>query len=209
MNINKPIDEFIKNDHDEARALFNQFRECNDRKEALKWYNQLVWQLTRHSIAEELIFYPLLREKVINGQVLADIDIEQQRQIKEDLVKLQSLDYNSAEFDQNVQVMWTDLINHMEKEENTDLKLCAQDISMEDRINAGKKFENRKLIAPTRPHTLIPDTYPTLETIMGILVAPYDKFKDLFTSFPDQKEVEKVCCSDKLGQAADQEITRT
>jgi hypothetical protein len=105
--------------------------------------------------------------------------------------------------------MWNDMIKHMDKEESTDLKIFAQEVSMEDRINAGKKFENRKLIVPTRPHTLIPDTYPTLEVILGMLVAPYDKFRDLFTSFPDQKEVERVIHSeDRLGQEVQRDNQR-
>jgi hypothetical protein len=210
MNANRPLEEIIREDHNEARALLNKYKESSNREEALKWYHQFVWLLTRHAIAEELIFYPLLREKVTNGQVLADIDIEQHRIIKEDLVRIQSLDVNSPEFEQNVRIMWEDLIKHMEKEESTDLKIFAQEVSMEERINAGKKFENRKLIAPTRPHTLIPDTYPTLEVIIGMLVAPYDKFRDLFTSFPDQKEVEKVLTQSdiNLGQEVQSEIQR-
>ncbi len=192
MNTDRPIEELIIEDHNECKALLNKYRESSNREEALKWYHQFVWEVSRHAIAEELVLYPIIREKVTNGNVMADIAIDQHRQIKEDLVRIQSLNTDSNEFDTNIQIMWNDLIKHMETEESTDLKIFAQEVRIEDRINLGKKFQNRKLIAPTRPHTLIPDNYPTLEAIIGMLVAPYDKFKDLFTSFPDQKEVQRV-----------------
>jgi hypothetical protein len=80
----------------------------------------------------------------------------------------------------------------MVKKEKDDLKKLMQDIPLNDRIEAGRKFENRKMIAPSRIHVNTPDDSPTLETLTGLFIAPIDKFKDLFSKFPEQHELTNI-----------------
>jgi hypothetical protein len=193
MKSEKPIEEIIIEDHNETRQVFKKYCEEFAKEEKLKWYRQMVYLLAKHSIAEEIVLYPLVREHVHNGNILADQDIEQHRRIKEQLVNIQeNVNWDSPEFDQRVKLLWQTVIDHMDKEENEDLTLLRSQVTMQDRINAGKKFENRKLIAPSRPHINAPDDNPTLEMLVGLLVAPVDKFKDLFVSFPEKSQIENL-----------------
>jgi hypothetical protein len=191
MNTDKPIEEMIIEDHTEVRNLLNKYNSTTDHSEKLKWYKQFLYEICRHAIAEELVLYPMMREHMVNGKLHADADLEDHRRVKEDLAKLQHIDIKSSNFDFLLMNTWNALLLHMSKEED-ELQLFASEIPLKLRIDAGKKFQNRKLIVPTRPHTMIPDSNPTIEALFGLLVAPVDKFLDLFTSFPDQKEVEKV-----------------
>jgi hypothetical protein len=193
----RPIEEIIIQDHNETREVYKKYCDEFDRNEKLKWYRQLVYLIAKHSIAEEVVLYPLVRERVHNGNIMADLDIEQTRRIKEQLVNIQdNVNWESPEFDLRVKALWSDLQKHMDKEENEDLKVLPLQVPLQDRLNAGKKFENRKLIAPSRPHLHVPDENPTMETIMGLLLAPVDKFKDLFAKFPTAEECDQ-CKVDK------------
>jgi hypothetical protein len=208
MNINKTIEDYIIEDHMEARSLLNKYNSSIDHTEKLKWYKQFLWEICRHSIAEELILYPMMRDRLENGKIFADSDLEDHRKMKEDLAKLQHISPESSEFDIMVKQVWNELLLHMAKEEE-ELKIFAAEVPLDLRVEAGRKFQNRKMIVPTRPHTMIPDSNPTLEAIFGLLVAPVDKFLDLFTKFPDQKEVEKVTqVKDIHGSSNFGEITR-
>ncbi len=67
-----------------------------------------------------------------------------------------------------------------------DLPLIRKKVSLEDRISYGQRFYNRKKIAPTRPHPSAPEKPSVLDEAMGFMMAPIDKFRDIFRDFPSQ-----------------------
>jgi hypothetical protein len=67
-----------------------------------------------------------------------------------------------------------------------DLPLLRKHVSLTDRIMYGERFYNRKKIAPTRPHPTAPDKPGVLGEAMGLMMAPIDKFRDVFRNFPAQ-----------------------
>jgi hypothetical protein len=189
----KPIEEIILNDHNETRAVFNKYNNSPDKDEKLKWYRELVYLIAKHAIAEEIILYPLLRDNVHNGEAMADQDLKQHRLVKEQIVYIQDkVKWDDPEFDVHVKAMWVDLCKHMNKEECEVLKELPLQVLLQDRIDAGRKFENNKMIAPSRVHLNIPDECPTMEIIIGLMLAPIDKFRDLFSKFPEKSEIEQV-----------------
>jgi hemerythrin superfamily protein len=189
----KTIEELIIQDHNETRAVFKKYNDEFNRDEKFKWYRQMVYLIAKHSIAEEIVLYPLIREKLHNGDIMADLDIEQHRRVKEQIANLQdNVNWDSPEFDLRVKALWSDVIKHMDKEENEDLKVLPLQVPLQERIDAAKRFENRKMLAPSRVHLNTPDENPAMETIMGLLLAPIDKFKDLFAKFPDSEQIEQV-----------------
>jgi hypothetical protein len=46
-------------------------------------------------------------------------------------------------------------------------------------------FQNRKMIAPTRPHPSAPEKPVLLNEAMGMMMAPIDRFRDLFRDYPN------------------------
>ncbi len=188
----QPVEEYIIEDHNEIRALIDKYFNTSDRTEAMRWYNQFVWNLARHSHAEELILYPFWRKDLAHGEDIVKDSIEDHQKVKKMLVEIQSLNPLDDQFRKKVETMWSNLRKHLEEEENVYLAQMRQEISLENRISYGKSFENRKFIVPTRPHLSAPENLPTLEAAMGLILAPIDKLRDLFTSFPDQDKVNKV-----------------
>jgi hypothetical protein len=192
--MNKPIEELVIFDHYELKKMYEEYKAELDIKEAKKWFNQIVWELCRHSVGEELILYPLVKKYVPDGENIANESIKEHRETKEKLVELQSLDYekNNLTFNEIFEKMMMGLFDHISKEESEDLTLLSKFCPLEERINAADKFENRKKIVPTQPHTWVNDKCPFIETIEGLLVAPIDKFFDLFKSYPEDQKLEKI-----------------
>ncbi len=94
---------------------------------------------------------------------------------------------NGPTFDREWETLMSMLTAHMEKEERVDFNLLKARVSLEDRVSYGKKFANRKMMGPTRPHPSVPESPATLEEAMGMLAAPIDRFRDLFREYPETK----------------------
>jgi hypothetical protein len=120
------------------------------------------------------------------GQILADKARLEHHKVKEQLTRMEALASKGpkAEFDSAFDALMHDLNEHMRTEEETDLVMIKHKCALEDRIHQGHKFMNRKKIAPTRPHTTAPESPALLEEVMGLFMAPVDKFRDLFRDFP-------------------------
>jgi iron-sulfur cluster repair protein YtfE (RIC family) len=86
----------------------------------MKWYNQFVWELCRHSIGEEIVLYPLLESLGDEGKRLADDARMDHRKVKEMLSRMESLSSTGpkAEFDSMYTTLYNDLTHHMQKEES-------------------------------------------------------------------------------------------
>jgi hypothetical protein len=118
--------------------------------------------------------------------MLADKARSEHHKVKEQLMRMETLASKGpkAEFETAFDALMHELNEHMRTEELTDLVMIRDRCTLEDRIHQGHKFMNRKKIAPTRPHTSAPESPALLEEVMGLFMAPVDKFRDLFRDFP-------------------------
>jgi hemerythrin superfamily protein len=191
-SLSEPIDEMILIDHQDLRAFYKKFEESTNNEESHKWLCQLMWEIARHSHAEELILYPMLKNNIDHGSETWTKSLNQHREVKVLLSQIEKLkDMN--EIKSKVKALFDVLEDHMKFEENDVLPQFSKNVSKEQRVSAGNSFLRRKMIVPTRPHTMAPDSIPTLESLVGLLLAPVDKFKDIiFGDFPNQQEVNKI-----------------
>ena len=69
------VSDPIKHDHEELQSYYENIKNAKDHSEKDRWRNQFVWELARHSVAEELVVYPAM-EKYIKpgGYELAEKD---------------------------------------------------------------------------------------------------------------------------------------
>lgn len=68
------ISDRIKHDHDELEQYYNQIITSNDYDTKVRYQNQFIWELARHSIAEEIIVYPAFEKYIPDGKLMADRD---------------------------------------------------------------------------------------------------------------------------------------
>jgi hemerythrin-like domain-containing protein len=197
---NQPIDNLIKMDHLVVRKIYDKFKNAINKEEAQEWRNQLVYEIACHSVAEEIVLYPVIRDQLPNGKELFNISMNEHKEVKDHLYKAQKLDAYTENFRVEVKLVMDALIKHIEKEENDILPLLDMNLTKDKRVELGNMFAKRKLIVPTRPHPDAPVEPTTVESLIGMLTAPLDKFKDFFTSFPEKEKISEIKKQAQEGQ---------
>lgn len=182
------IDEII-HDHREFEEFYSNYKKAHqagDEKEAEKWFNQLVWELSRHTVGEELVVYPLLDALGPKGKEMADKDRADHKKIKKELEEIYRLSDPDL-FESALDRMMDELRQHIKKEETQDLEYLKQHADMKSLESAAKAFMYGKKIAPTRPHPSMTSRSAALEAALALFVTPLDKLKDMFTPFPKEE----------------------
>jgi len=195
---NKPIEELIVADHKAVMAFYDEFDKARNDEDAHKWLRQFIWDLARHSIAEELILYPVYKNKIPQGEQYWNKSLDEHRKIKKLLSEIENMkDMNQIR--NKMKEVRDSLMKHTDMEEQEILPLIRQHINQEERVAFANTFLRRKLIVPTRPHPSVPDSIPTIESLIGLFVAPVDKFRDIiYAKFPDQNMVNKIKDENRL-----------
>ncbi|KAL2649338.1 hypothetical protein R1flu_017466 [Riccia fluitans] len=184
----------IKHDHRELEQYFENYKNATkqgDETEARKWFNQFVWEISRHSVSEELVMYPMLASLGDKGQQLADQSRADHHKIKEFLSELQKTS-DMNKFDEMMDAMFGNLKDHIKLEEKEDLTYLEQNTEASARETAGKTFALGKNIAPTNPHPEVPEKLVAVEAAVGLLIAPLDKLSDFFKPFPSNPDKKSV-----------------
>lgn len=177
----------IKHDHRELEAHIHKILQSDDPDEQTRYQNQFIWELARHTIAEELIVYPALAKHVKNGQSIADKNLAEHQGVKEQLKKFQEFSAGDPRFKPALQRLFEDLERHVEEEEGEDLVLLEEGISRADSEALTRSLERMKMFVPSRSHPDAPNK-PPFETAVGFLTAPIDMVADLFRKWPHPGE---------------------
>jgi len=180
------IIESIKKDHREVDQYYHNYKAAPNMEEGKKWFNLFLWEICRHSVAEEVIMYNMLESIDQKGKELGEKSREDHRKLKVMLEDLRK-ETNDAEFDKKFDKVYEELTEHVKMEEEEDLPFLEEKVSLEKRQVAARMFALKKNLVPTRPHPEIPDKPTALELALGLLATPVDKVRDLFTDFPQNK----------------------
>lgn len=122
--------------------------------------DHVIAELVRHSVAEEQYMYPMAREVLEDGDSIADHEIEEHAEAEQMMKDLEEVNAASAEFDQLMSKLISDIRHHVEDEEQDLLPKLQSACSDEQLQDLGQKVLQAKEIAPTRPHPGAPDTPP-------------------------------------------------
>jgi len=180
----------VKTDHIEIFQYYDQYASARDKGDVdaqERWARQLIWEVARHSIGEELVVYPLLEKNLgERGRAMADTDRAEHQEVKIRLAKIESLQPGSPEYDGLLKEVMDELKKHMDGEENHDLPQLEATLAHADSAKAVASFQRTKNFVPTRSHPSAPNR-PPFETLAGLLAAPIDKLKDAFAKFPTEE----------------------
>jgi hemerythrin-like domain-containing protein len=141
---------------------------------------QLVIESSRHEAAEEQHFWPAVRERLGDGDRLADEAISQESEAKEVLAKIDKLEASDPEFDQLIGEFIPAARRHIEFEETRVWPGLRQALSEAQAQELGEKLQKAKDHGPTRPHPRTPAN-PALLKAAGPAVAAADKLRDAAT----------------------------
>jgi Hemerythrin HHE cation binding domain len=138
---------------------------------------QLIIVSSAHEATEEEYFWPVVRDRLPDGDALADEAIGQESQAKEVLARLGKLDAADAEFDRLMAEYIPAALVHIEFEETRvwpDMRLT---LSAQESADLGDKISAARQNAPTRPHPNTPAS-PGVLKAAGPAVAAVDKLRD-------------------------------
>lgn len=141
---------------------------------------RLVIDSSGHEAAEEQYFWPAVRERLPDGNALADEAISQEGKAKEILAKIDKLDAADPEFDRLIDAFAPDCREHIEFEETRVWPALRDVLSPAQAQDLGDRIAKAKEHGPTRPHPHTPASPAVLKTA-GPAVAVADKLRDAVT----------------------------
>jgi hemerythrin superfamily protein len=130
----------LKRDHDNVKALFDQFEKAERKAEKQKIVKQALEELRIHSTLEEEIFYPAVREQLKNG-IMNEAD-EEHHVAKVLIAELDTIDDDNDHFQAKFTVL-SESVRHHIKEEEDQMLPKARDLKIDFQA-LGEKMERRK-----------------------------------------------------------------
>ena len=156
----------LKRDHDNVKALFDQFEKAERKAEKQKIVKQALEELRIHSTLEEEIFYPAVREQLKNG-IMNEAD-EEHHVAKVLIAELDTIDSDNDHFEAKFTVL-SESVRHHIKEEEDQMLPKARDLKIDFQA-LGEKMERRKAelkvkgLPPTTEDTMIRKTHGRVDS---------------------------------------------
>lgn len=169
------IDELIKQDHNKAKHLFQEYQNGKTQEMKQQLAYLLIRELSMHSCKEEEVVYPVI------GRVFGPAEqqhlLDEHMELKVQLDKLNSMSVykQEAECDELVMKIKTAFEHHVHDEETNEIpKLLKEDV---DAVDLGRQFQEAAAHAVTRPHPMAPDK-PPMNLAANRMTAPADALAD-------------------------------
>jgi hypothetical protein len=156
----------LKRDHDNVKALFDQFEKAERKAEKQKIVKQALEELRIHSTLEEEIFYPAVRAQLKNG-VMNEAD-EEHHVAKVLIAELDTIDSDNDHWDAKFTVL-SESVRHHIKEEEDEMLPMARDLKIDFQA-LGEKMEHRKAelkangLPPTAEDAMIRKTHGRVDS---------------------------------------------
>lgn len=168
----------LEQDHREVEQLFEQFEQATgDTERKGQVVEKIITELSIHAAIEEEVFYPAVKEALPEGDELVDHSLEEHQEVKELLAELDRMSPSDPGYHQKVEKVISDVREHVQEEEGEMFPQFREAISARQLEEIGKKLEEGKSKAPTRPHPNAPST-PPANKIAGTAAAAADKARD-------------------------------
>ncbi len=170
------VDEIIA-DHRTVEGVFGEIENSSDPSNRRDLVEHVITELVRHSVGEEQYLYPTARRVLPDGEQVADHELKEHAEAEEVMKELENVDEGDSKFDALVRRLIDDIRHHVEDEESDLLPKLRDACDEAELKELGKKFEQAKKMAPTRPHPSAPDK-PPANKILGPGVGLIDRMRD-------------------------------
>jgi hemerythrin-like domain-containing protein len=178
----RDVIEVLEHDHREVEEMFTELESLRgastdeERTRRKELTEQVTIELVRHSVAEEVLVYPRVEAKVSAEEV--EHAREEHAEAEETLQRLEKLDADASEFDDELATLMEEIRHHIEDEEGEMFAHMRQVLDADELRDMGGAVEAFKKVAPTRPHPNVPnEALPRLA--VGPAASLFDRMRDL------------------------------
>ena len=180
----RDVIEVLEHDHREVEEMFAELEslretsteEGRSRRKAVA--EQVTIELVRHSVAEEVLVYPQVANKVSPEE--AERARKEHAEAEETLARLEKLDSDDPAFDDERATLMREIREHIAEEEGQMFAHMRQVIDAEELRGLGSRVEAFKKVAPTHPHPNVPNE-PLPRLAAGPAASLFDRMRDLAT----------------------------
>jgi hemerythrin superfamily protein len=178
VNSAEDVVAFLKQQHEQVKSLFAQVESSRgeQRQEAFTHLRRL---LAVHETAEEEVVHPKARSVVSGGEEIVDARLQEENEAKKMLSQLESLDVDSAEFDEMLQSFKSDVVAHAEAEEREEFSRLEAELDDDQLQRMRRAAELAESTAPTHPHAGVESRSANLAA--GPFAAMLDRARDVIT----------------------------
>jgi hypothetical protein len=163
-------------DHDRIFALTDRLTGAagvprDKPKERKGIADELVMELSRHEVVEEMLFWPAVRERADDGPGMCEVALQQEWAGKRMLNELTHTSPGNEEFDTLTHSVAGHLREHITYEQNIVWPRLRLKLSEAEARELGTRIRQAKRRAPSRPHPHIPADPALLAKITPVTAA--------------------------------------
>ena len=171
--------DVLTTDHHEVLAMIGQIptADATGRRDMA---DTVIAELMRHSVAEEMYVYPVMRKRFSDGDSQVEHDVEEHQELEEVMKELEGIDGGDARFLETLGRLEAVLRDHVSDEENTQFPQLRAQVPHEELVELATKVKAAKKAAPTRPHPGAPHS-ALFHKAVGPGVGLVDRLRDKLT----------------------------
>ncbi|MEU5608824.1 hemerythrin domain-containing protein [Streptomyces sparsogenes] len=165
----------LTHQHDIIRDMFQQVERATGdaRRDA---FRRLVHMLAVHETAEEEVVHPTARRAFEGGEQVVQERLEEERQAKEKLSRLESMNHEDPEFMPLFITLREAVLRHAEAEEQQEFTQLRANTDAKRLTRMASAVKAAEAVAPTHPHPGVESAAKNLA--LGPIASIMDRTRD-------------------------------
>ena len=171
--------DVLMTDHREVELMFTELEgllgpdaDADRRREVT---DNVTIELVRHSVAEEVVVYPRVKDKVSAEE--AERAKQEHAEAEATMKRLEQMDSDDPRFEAEIRTLMAEIRTHVAEEEGQMFPHMREVFTDEELVAMKRQVEAIKKLAPTRPHPRVPNNaLPRLAG--GPVVGLFDRLRD-------------------------------
>ena len=176
--------DVLVSDHREIVGLIEQISATRDEEQQRLMRNQLIAELVRHSVAEEMHVYPAMKKHLPNGKEVVEHDKQEHSEIERTLKELEDAQPTDVRFMQLISRLRSLVDDHVRDEELEQFPQLRGNLPSSELLSLADKVRHAKKLAPTRPHPNAPNQ-KLFHQLVGPGVGLVDRLRDKLSGRSD------------------------
>jgi hemerythrin superfamily protein len=175
--------ELLKHDHRMVEQLFRDYHAAASAQQRRAVVELLIRELSKHAALEELMVYPLARKVLPDGEQEIDEHLAEHMDVKKTLLELDKASADGERTDRLMADLRREIEQHVAEEEGELMPRLRAALDQQTLDDLGRKLNEAKSTAPTRPHPNAPEQPPGL-AMAAPAAAVYDRLRDRLQGRP-------------------------